>query len=371
MRHTSDMRKHSIEKGFFKDHNHAIEVCGRIASKHQGYVEEAADYVLPRSPRYRAQTGSEAGCSIPISSLRQRPEVERLVTDEAAQQNDVTEEREGLLFLTLDPDARANDHDLANLLTPSTSIRSQNVLIKPEHPGDSNSFLSASRGVSFESGNQGSGTSYLSGSENFIQSQPAKPLFQSEDTEFADHPRHLKRTMAASIAKWMTSPSIPPLMSFDPLKNRTSGLAYQGSIFQQLDPMNINNSEFPSKLNTFSQSDLPNIESERVQLPGYVCSMNYKSDSDRYNAAAHNIHVQETSSKQREDHGLQSKFQPELKHEKFEPSPERHDSYEGENVNELLDWPTTTNATMVCEEVKEEILQKVAESGTPLFLTIQ
>ena len=371
MRHTSDMRKHSIGKGFFKDHTHAIEVCGRIAPKHEEYVEEADDYVLPRSRRYRKQTKSEPECSISVSSLRRRPVVERLTTDEVAEQNSVADERECLLFMTVDPDVRANDHGLENPLTPPASIGTQGVFVKPERSEDSETFLSACRGVSFESGNQELGTSHLLGPKDSIQNQTAKPPTQFEDVEFADRPRHLRRTIAASTTEWMTSPSFSPLISFDSNKNQTSDMAHRGFVFQQLGPMAINNSEYPSKLNTSSQSDLPNIEIERVQLPGHVCSMSYKSDPDKYNAAAHNTLIQETTSNQRDDHGLQSKFQPELEHKNIEPSPERHDSHECEKLNELPNWPNTTNTAMVCEEAKEEIPQKGAESGTSSFLTIQ
>ena len=198
MRHTSDMRKHSIGKGFFKDHTHAIKIYGMVAPRQEEYVEEEADYVLPRSRRYRAQTESEAEFSIPVSSLCQRTVFERLVTDEAAQQHSVPDEREGLLFLPVDPDARANDHDHANPVTPPMSVRTQDVFIKPEYAEDPDGFLSASRGVSFETGNQELGTSHLPGSENFIQNQTAKPPTQSEAAGFADHPKHLKRTFAAS-----------------------------------------------------------------------------------------------------------------------------------------------------------------------------
>lgn len=71
MLHVSDMRNHHVGKGFFKNHAHVIELCGKLPSERQALTggEEEQRLIEPYPHQEQIAYGSEP--SIPVSSLRQ------------------------------------------------------------------------------------------------------------------------------------------------------------------------------------------------------------------------------------------------------------------------------------------------------------
>lgn len=71
MCHVSDMRIHGGGKGFFRDHAHVIEVCGKLPPERQALREgeEGQRLIEPYPHQEQIAYGSEP--SIPVSSLRQ------------------------------------------------------------------------------------------------------------------------------------------------------------------------------------------------------------------------------------------------------------------------------------------------------------
>ncbi len=70
-RHVSDTRGHNVERGFFINHAHVIEVCGKVPPERQalGAGEEEHRLIEPYPHQEQIAYGSEP--SIPVSSLSQ------------------------------------------------------------------------------------------------------------------------------------------------------------------------------------------------------------------------------------------------------------------------------------------------------------
>lgn len=73
MRHVSDMRTHGGGKGFFRNHAHVIEVCGKLPDGQQALREEEEEHRLIEPFPHQEHTAHEPEASVPVSSHSQPP----------------------------------------------------------------------------------------------------------------------------------------------------------------------------------------------------------------------------------------------------------------------------------------------------------
>ncbi len=70
-RHVSDTRGHNVEKGFFINHAHVIEVCGKVPAERQALGAGEEEHRLIEPYPHQEQIAYEPEPSTPVSSLRQ------------------------------------------------------------------------------------------------------------------------------------------------------------------------------------------------------------------------------------------------------------------------------------------------------------
>jgi len=71
MLHVSDMRNHHVGKGFFKNHAHVIELCGKLPPERQALTGGGEEHRLIEPYPHQEQIAYGSEPSIPVSSLSQ------------------------------------------------------------------------------------------------------------------------------------------------------------------------------------------------------------------------------------------------------------------------------------------------------------